>query len=326
MVKYQSQKDFTMSQNNNNKKIHNPKSNAPAVYIPCWLIQIPVKELSHGSKLVYGRLSQWCDSTGQAFRSVPQLSEELGMCESSVEKYLKQLKDVGLIDTFHPQAGGVNHFEFYDHPWMHDKINEHLIYKSDKYDPPYEHTAPSVRSYGTPPYKHTDINNKEIIINNINNSSDFFENYKKQEVENLTKVSNDLKEDEMKSQFKVESLNDSQCKEMYKKRFAESNVTLERLYDDCCDYWSQKGQMVYKARFLTHLTRCPINCYPEKELPQEENKPSKEETKKETDLKLNYREYYTRIKADIDLKLLPMNTCIMSFDNWKQNVLVTDNL
>jgi hypothetical protein len=154
-----------------NKILHNPKSYAPAVFIPCWLIQVSSKFLSHGAKLVYGRLTQWCNETGQAYRSAKQLAEELGMCESSVEKFQKELRDVNLIGTFHPQAGGVNHFEFYDHPWMHDQIKEQLSYKEDRYDPPYKLTEPPVRTYGTPPYKLTDINIKEIKVNKITNKT-----------------------------------------------------------------------------------------------------------------------------------------------------------
>ncbi len=157
------------------KILHNPKRHAPAIYIPNWMSQVPVKLLSHGARLVYGRLSQWADTQGKAFRSAKDLAEELGMCESSVEKYQKELRKIGLIDTFHPQAGGVNHFEFYDHPWMHIPIKEQLVYKQDKFNPPYDHTVgtnppydhtvPPVSTYGTPPYDHTDINKKEIKLN-----------------------------------------------------------------------------------------------------------------------------------------------------------------
>ncbi len=157
------------------KNLHNPKSNAPAIYIPCWLSQVPVSKLSHGAKLVYGRLSQWSDQLGHAFRSVPQLSKEIGMCESSVEKFQKELRDKGLIGTYHPQAGGLNHFEFYDHEWMHEPITPELCYQQESptypQAPPYNHTVPPVSSYGTPPYKHTGINKKEIKRNkkDINN-------------------------------------------------------------------------------------------------------------------------------------------------------------
>lgn len=145
------------------KKLHNPKSHSPAIYIPCWLSQVPNKLISHGAKLVYGRLSQWCNSTGQAYRSASQLAIELGMCVSSVEKYQKELRKCELIGTFQPQAGGVNHFEFYDHPWMYKSIHKNLTYETT---PPYDHTVPPVQQYGTPPYKHTDINIKEIKTNN----------------------------------------------------------------------------------------------------------------------------------------------------------------
>lgn len=162
-----------MSTKNTTTKLHNPKSHAPAVYIPCWLIQVSIKLLSHAAKMTYGRLTQWASENGTVYRSVPQLSQELGCSEGSIEKYLKELKDAGLIGTFHPQAGGVNHFEFYDHPWMHDKIKEQLVYKQEKITPPphlevppHDLTVPPPRSYGTPPPDLTDINIKEIEINN----------------------------------------------------------------------------------------------------------------------------------------------------------------
>ena len=169
-----------MNTNNKNnsshqtKKVLNPKSNLPAVYIPCWLIQVPVKLLSHGAKLVYGRLTQWCNETGIAYRSAPQLAQELGMCESSVKKDLRELREADLIGTFHPQAGGVNHFEFYDHPWMHAPINENLVYKNEKEDPVYDHTLPPCTIVHYPVYDHDRINRKKVKRNIYNKqTSDF---------------------------------------------------------------------------------------------------------------------------------------------------------
>jgi hypothetical protein len=169
-----------MNTNNKNnsssqtKKIHNPKANLPAVYIPCWLIQVPVKQLSHAAKIVYGRLTQWCDESGTCFRSTPQLAEELGMCETSVKNVLRELREIDLIGTFHPQAGGVNHFEFYDHPLMHEPINKNLVYKNESNDPPedprHDHARPPARSCPTPRHDHARINKKEIK-RNINNIS-----------------------------------------------------------------------------------------------------------------------------------------------------------
>lgn len=147
----------------NNPIRYNPKSHSPAVYIPCWLIQVSTKLISNNAKILYGRLSQWANSSGVVYRSCPQLTKELGTGISSIERHLKELKDCGLIGTYHPQAGGVNYYEFYDHPWMHEPLQQELTYKSD---PPSELTAPPVRIDGTPPSELTDINIKEIKRNN----------------------------------------------------------------------------------------------------------------------------------------------------------------
>lgn len=149
----------------NIKKLHNPKSYAPAVYIPCWLIQISNQYISHLSKLVYGRLSQWSQSDGTVYRSCPQLAKELGSNRSSIERSLKELRDLGLIGTFQPQAGGLNHFVFYDHQWMYAPIVKELSYDNsvDNFvDPTPEVTVPHPRSDGTPPSEVTAINIKEI--------------------------------------------------------------------------------------------------------------------------------------------------------------------
>jgi hypothetical protein len=158
------------------QKLYNPKSNSPALYISCWLSQIPIKLLSHGAKILYGRLAQWSNAHGKVFRSCPQLSLEIGTSISAIERYIKELKDSGLIGTFHPQAGGLNHFEFYDHPWMHEQINNNLLYhtttpsnltvlNNNESYPPSNLTVPPVKSDGTPPSNLTDINKKEIKRN-----------------------------------------------------------------------------------------------------------------------------------------------------------------
>ena len=147
------------------KKLHNPKSFAPAVYIPCWLIQVSIKLLTNGAKMLYGRLSQWASSDGTVYRSIPQLAEELGCSERSIEEYLRELKEVKLIGIFHPKAGGVNHYEFYNHDWMHEPIKDQLTYKEDKITPPHHSVVPTTSECGTPPHPSVDINIKEIKRN-----------------------------------------------------------------------------------------------------------------------------------------------------------------
>lgn len=162
-----------MNNNNNNsstqkRTLCNPRATAPAIFIPCWLIQISVKLLSHGAKLCYGRLSQWANSKGTVYRSCSQLAEELGVSVRSIEEYLKELRDKELIGTFQTESGGINHYEFYDHPWMHEPINEHLSYNE----------IPPTGSCGTPhtipwypPQDSVEINKRNKSNNNkyINN-------------------------------------------------------------------------------------------------------------------------------------------------------------
>lgn len=147
----------------NEKKLYNPKANSPAIYIPCWLIQIPTKLLSHGAKMLYGRLAQWSNSTGEVYRSAPQLSKEIGVGVRMVEKYIKELKVSELIGTFQVELGGSNHYQFYQHEWMNIPICDELIYKQD---PPNNSSVPPERSFGTPPNNSADLNIKEIKINN----------------------------------------------------------------------------------------------------------------------------------------------------------------
>jgi hypothetical protein len=152
-----------MNNNNNNntstqkRKLCNPRANAPAVYIPCWLSQVSIKLLSHGAKICYGRLSQWANSKGIVYRSCNQLAAEIGVSLASIEKYLKELRDQELIGTFQVEAGGVNHYEFYDHPWMHEPINEHLSYN----DVPPDKSGGTPRNIrGYPPEDLTGLNKR----------------------------------------------------------------------------------------------------------------------------------------------------------------------
>ena len=217
-------------------KLHNPKSHAPAVYIPCWLIQISIKLLSHGAKMTYGRLSQWASSNGTVYRSVPQLAQELGCSERSIEEYLKELRAVVLIGTYHPQAGGVNHYEFYDHPWMHDPIKDQLVYKQDKFTPPHYSVAPPTPECGTPPHPSVDINNKEIKeIKCVGASA--------AHTQNDSKKSKKEKSEEM-------AVEDQEVKDKFEKKFFNYDLTIEKLFALCKEHYEQKGLWCTKERFL----------------------------------------------------------------------------
>jgi DNA-binding transcriptional ArsR family regulator len=141
---------------------YNPKSHAPSVYIPCWLIQIPTSLLSTNAKMLYGRLAQWSNEKGDVYRSAKQLSSELGTPQRTIERHLNELRDVGLIYTHQVEAGSQNHFIFLHHEWMDMPIHENLSYKSTDNDQPPKMAVPTAKNGGTPPPKMAVLNKKEI--------------------------------------------------------------------------------------------------------------------------------------------------------------------
>jgi len=140
-------------------KIHNPKSHAPAVYIPCWLIQVPHEKLSHLAKLLYGRLAQWSNTKGFVSRSVPELAAEIGCHARVIERGLKELRDIKLIKTYQATKGGINSFIFLDHELMHQPLQaclDHYENKKpvDNFDEKINNEAlPPDKNVGTPPTK-----------------------------------------------------------------------------------------------------------------------------------------------------------------------------
>lgn len=153
-------------------KPYNPKAHTSAVYLPCWLIQVPVQKLSHGAKILYGRLAQWSNEKGEVYRSKNDLKEEIGVSHRTIGDLIKELKDVKLISTFQPKKGGVSHYIFHDHEWMNEPIKEQLVYKTNHNDPVQNPALPRAESCTTPvqnPALHININ--KINKNNKNNSA-----------------------------------------------------------------------------------------------------------------------------------------------------------
>lgn len=156
------------------RKIHNPKSHAPAVYIPCWLIQVLQNELSHLAKILYGRLAQWSNTKGVVSRSASELASEMGCHIRVIERGLKELRDVGLIETYQISKGGVNSFIFLDHEFMYRPLQHCLDYyeQNSPVDKSASEGLPSDKNVGTPPTflsvppdKNVGLKYKEIKIN-----------------------------------------------------------------------------------------------------------------------------------------------------------------
>ncbi len=151
------------------KKTNNNPATAQAYSVPCWLSQVSVSLISVQAKLVYCRLIQWSNEEGHAHRSASQLAEELGMNKRSIERHLKELRNLKLIGTFQREAGGVNYFEFYEHEWMRSEIKEQLLYKNKTKDnPPTNLSVPCDKLDTDPPTNLRNLNSN-IKYNNNNN-------------------------------------------------------------------------------------------------------------------------------------------------------------
>lgn len=118
------------------------KRDLSAASIPNWLICQPLSNISYIARVLLARLYMWADSNDECHRSAKQLAAEMGISPRSVERHIKELKDLKLINTFQIEEGGINHFYFLQHPWEDTILPPGLDYFGD---------LPSVQVVGTPP-------------------------------------------------------------------------------------------------------------------------------------------------------------------------------
>ena len=95
------------------------------------------------------------------------------------------------------------------------------------------------------------------------NKAPFFEEFKKAESADLELVNDEYNKKQLMLTYEKEALSCEKCLEVFNRRFVGIPITLKELYEDCADYWRQKGQMVYKSRFLSHLKKCPVSKFQE---------------------------------------------------------------
>lgn len=237
-------------------KLHNPKSHMPAVYIPCWLIQIHHKLLSHAAKMLYGRLAQWSNETGIVFRSGTKLAQELGVSRRDIVRYLKELKDAKLIGTHLNQVGGQNNYEFYDHPWMHLPINQNLTYRSVELSTGPENTMTKIAHPWVninPPPESTLTHPPESNLTHIN---------KKLNRKNVC-VGKNPTPTVTHTHFQ-QILEDKECLDLFISKFQRHNVLMQSLFDDCIKYYEQQGKKVTINIFKVWIENEKITNYPKK--------------------------------------------------------------
>jgi hypothetical protein len=247
--------------------LYNPKATAPAVYIPAWLSQVPSKLLPPSCKMIYGRLAQWASSEGKAHRSAPQLSQELGIPVRTVENCINILKNKSLLGSCQHEDGGVNHYEFYDHPWMHEPINKNLCYKSDNFTPPAKIAVPPAK-IAVPPAKIAVHKIKEIKGN------------KKKSVGKVeTDVSSTHTNVSSLKKEKAEqiALQDEAVLKLFREKFSGYSVTIEELFAACQEHYEQKNLWATKDKFMKWVKSEKIENYYKTgsnvaKLPEYENK------------------------------------------------------
>lgn len=77
----------------------NPYRTFNGIYIPEAVVMLPLRQLSQGAKLVYGRLCRYAGKDGRVFPRIDSIAHEVGSSPRQASSYLRELKDFGLIEA-----------------------------------------------------------------------------------------------------------------------------------------------------------------------------------------------------------------------------------
>lgn len=86
------------------------------IYVPDWLLCR--EDISNGAKLLYGKLCQHSGKDGNCFPKLRTLAEELGCSQRTIGRYVKELKEYGLIEPIRVGKKCSNRYRFLKHEWM----------------------------------------------------------------------------------------------------------------------------------------------------------------------------------------------------------------
>lgn len=159
-------------------------------------------------------------------------------------------------------------------------------------DHPTADAEPPYRRCGTPP--------TADAVHNIKNTSN----------KETAVVGEQPTQHSQKEKLESEALTDSDNIQLFNKKFSNRDVTIEQIFKACQEYNAPKNRWVGSQLFNKWLNNENPDNYPKKGS-HESNK--KQSIPPEI---LEYNEYKARIKADINLKLLPSDTIILSFQEW----------
>jgi len=104
---------------NNPKKEerYNPYRKFLGAFTPNWLLRHTIKEISWGAKATFGRLTEFAGVNGKCFPPIDLISNELGVSERTIQRYIRELKQLKLIEIAR-RPGSSNEYHFLDHPWI----------------------------------------------------------------------------------------------------------------------------------------------------------------------------------------------------------------
>lgn len=93
----------------------NPRRRYLVAVVPNWLMEQP--NVSANAKLVYGRLMEFADERGVAWPTIEQLVRSVAMSQSTVQRALRELTVLRLIESEQPDPSKPALRYFLDHPW-----------------------------------------------------------------------------------------------------------------------------------------------------------------------------------------------------------------
>jgi hypothetical protein len=98
---------------------YNPHKLFVGVFIPNTLLRY--HKLSHGAKIVWGRLAQYAGENGEAYPKISSLADETGMSDRQVKTYLKELREHKLIKS--DRTGSSNKYHFLWHEIFEEALS-----------------------------------------------------------------------------------------------------------------------------------------------------------------------------------------------------------
>ena len=94
----------------------NPYKKFNGIFIPDWLAVR--REISQGAKIAYGRLLRYAGKDGKCYPSIDKLANDIGVKKRQVAGYLKELKELKLIESIQRGRGHSNEYLFLFHDFI----------------------------------------------------------------------------------------------------------------------------------------------------------------------------------------------------------------